>query len=69
MLLAYKLKIGLSHSKKKLFYFLQGKPLKSDENCFLFHLENYYRSQDIYVFVLTFLPCRKNGLTRWRLDL
>ena len=64
MLLAYKLKVGILHSKKKMFYFLQWKPFKSDENCFLFRLENYFRSQDIYVFVLTFWLCRKDSLIR-----
>ena len=31
-------------------------------DCFLFHLESYFPSQDIKVFVMTFWPCRKNDL-------
>ena len=27
---------------------------KNDEKCFLFHLKSSFRSQDIYIFVLTF---------------
>ena len=34
-----------SHLPKKLFCFLQCKPLKNNEKCFLFHLR--FRSQDI----------------------
>ena len=36
-----------SHLPKKLIYLLQWKPLKNDEKCFLFHLKNSPRSQDI----------------------
>ena len=58
------LKVGLSPSKKekKLFYILQWKPFKIDGKCFLFHLWRSFRSQDIYIFVLTFRSCRKNNL-------
>ena len=34
---------------------------KNDEKCFLFHLKSSFRSQDISVFVSTFLPCRKTA--------
>ena len=37
---------------------------KNDEKYFLFHLKSSFRSQDIYVFVLTFWACSKNGLIR-----
>ena len=36
---------------------------KNGEKCF-FHLKNSFCSHDIYVFVMTFWPCRKNGLIR-----
>ena len=39
-------------------------PLKMMKNAFLFHLESSFRSQDIYIFVLTFWSYRKNGLIR-----
>ena len=29
-------------------------PFKNDENCFLFHLESSFVSQDTQIFVLTF---------------
>ena len=35
------------HFPKKLFYFLQWKPFKNDEKCFLFHLKSCSHSQDI----------------------
>ena len=38
--------------------------LKVMKNVFLFHLKSSFRSQDIYVFVMTFSSCRKNGLIR-----
>ena len=45
------LKVGLSSSKKKLFYLIQWKPFKNDEKCFLFHPKSSFRSQDIEIFV------------------
>ena len=54
-----KLKSG-SNLSKKLFYFLQWKPFKSDEKCFLTHLYSSYRSQDIYFFACTLWPCSPN---------
>ena len=59
----FPIKFGLS-PPNKLFYLLQQKPFKNDETYFLFHLESFFRSQGIYIFVLTFWPCRKNGLIR-----
>ena len=50
--------------QKNLCYLLHRNPFKSDEICFLFHLESFFRSQDIKVIVLTFWSCRKNGLIR-----
>ena len=35
---------------------------KNDEKCFSFHLKSSFHSQDIYIFVMTFWPCRKNDL-------
>ena len=52
------LKVRLSTYKKISFYFLQWKPFKNNEKCFLFYL----RSQDIWIFVLTFCSCRRNDL-------
>ena len=49
---------------KKLCYLLHWKPFKNDEKCFLFHLKSSFRSQDIWVFVMTFWSCWKNGLIR-----
>ena len=40
------LNVGLSPSKK-LFYLLQWKPFKNDENCFIFRLKSFFRSHDI----------------------
>ena len=37
---------------------------KNDEKCFLRQVKSSFRSQDIYVFVLTFRVCGKNGLVR-----
>ena len=34
------------------------KPFKTDEKCFLFHVKSYFRSRDIYIFVLTFWSCK-----------
>ena len=53
------IKVGLSPSKKNLFYLLHWKPFKNDEKGFLFHLKSPFRSEDISVFVMTFLSCRK----------
>ena len=39
-------------------------PFKNDEKCFLVHLENSFRSQDIDIFVLTFWSCTKSDLIR-----
>ena len=41
------LKLGPSPSKKNYFYLLQWLPFKIDEKRFLFHLKNFFRSQDI----------------------
>ena len=46
--------------------FVNLMPLKIDEKCFLFHLKSSFRSQDIYIFVLTFWSCRKNCFIRKR---
>ena len=34
------------------------------KNSFLFHLKSFFRSQDIYIFVLTRWSFRKNGLIK-----
>ena len=41
------IKVGLSPSKKNLFYLLQSRPFKNDEKCFLFRLESSFGCQDI----------------------
>ena len=53
------IKVGLSPSKKNLFYLPLWKPFKNDGKGFLFHLKSPFRSVDISVFVMTFLSCRK----------
>ena len=40
-------KVGLSLSKKKMFYLLRWKPFKYDEKCILFHYKISFRSEDI----------------------
>ena len=42
-------------------------PFKNDEKCFLFHVKSSFCSQDIYIFILTFLSLlypQKSGLIR-----
>ena len=61
------LKSDSNHPKKKqkkAFYFLQWSPFKNDEKCFLYHLKSSFRSQDIYIFVMTFWSYRKSSLIR-----
>ena len=41
------LKVGLSSSKTKCLIFFIERPFKNDEKCFLFHLKNFFCSQDI----------------------
>ena len=41
--------------------FVNWKPSKNDEKCFLFHLKSSFCSQDILVFVLTFWSCMKTA--------
>ena len=40
----------------------QLKPLKTNENCFLFHLKSSFCSQDIFNFCLDFLVVSKNSV-------
>ena len=54
-------KLGLSPSKKICVVW---KPFKNDEKCFSFQLKSSFRSQDVWVFVTTFCPFRKNGWIR-----
>ena len=42
-----------SHLPKKIFLFVSMIAL--DEKCFLFHLKNYFRSQNIQIFCLGFM--------------
>ena len=37
------------------------KPFKSDEKCFLFHLNGFISSQDVQVYALTFGSCSKTA--------
>ena len=39
-------------------------PSKNDEKWFSFHFKNFFHSQDIYIFVLTFWSYIKNDLIR-----
>ena len=45
----------------KLAIFDNCKLFKINEKCFLFHLKSSFRSQNIYVFVMTFSSCRKTA--------
>ena len=58
------LTVGLSPSKKKLFYVLQWKYFKNDEKCFIIHLKSPFCSQFIQFLVLTFWSCIKNCLIK-----
>ena len=49
-----KLKVGLLPSKKNCFICVNESPLKKNEKCFLFHLKSSFRSQGIWIVVLTF---------------
>ena len=40
--------------EKNLLYLFHRKRFKNYKKCFLFHLKSSFRSQDIYVFILTF---------------
>ena len=53
-------------NNKKSFHAanIHWKTFKNGEKCFLFHLKSSFRSQDIYVFVMTFWSCMKKGLIR-----
>ena len=53
-----------SHLPRKYVFLLQWQPLKNDEKCFLFHPKSFFRSQDIKIFVLSFLSSGKDGLIR-----
>ena len=58
------LKVGTSRSKKNSFICFNESPWKMTKNVFLFHLRSFFRSQDFYIFVLTFWSCRKKRLIR-----
>ena len=53
--------VGLSPFQKKLFYLLQWRPFKIDENCFLFHVKISFRSKFLSY---PFGHIKKNGLLR-----
>ena len=55
-------KIRILTFQKNGFYLFQWKPFKNDEKSFLFYIKSSFRSQDIYIFVLTFWLC---GKTAW----
>ena len=59
-----RLKVVLSPSKQRSL-FLQWKPFKNDEKCFLFHFKSSFPPQDNSTFVLTFWPCRKSDSIRY----
>ena len=59
------IKITLWLSKKKMFYLLQWKPFKNDENCFLFHPTKALFLFKIFEFLyLLFDHVEKSGLIR-----
>ena len=47
------------HSKVWEYFWHLKKPFKKAKKCFLFHLKSSFRSQDIYIFVLSFWSCKK----------
>ena len=55
-----------SHLPKKVCYLFHWKSFKSDEECFLFHLQRSFCSQDIWAFIMTFWSCNKSDLIRKR---
>ena len=57
-------KVGLSPSKKNCFICFSESRLKMMTKAFYFILKSFFRSQDIYIFVLSFWWCWKNGLIR-----
>ena len=58
------IKVGLSPSKKKLYYLLDWKPVKNDEKYFLFDLKSSFRSPHIFKFLSRLFGRRKNGLIK-----
>ena len=50
----YQNKFDDPHYPKKFCSLVHWKPFKNYEKCFLFYLKSSFRSQDIYVFVMTF---------------
>ena len=62
VLLGFLLKLDSHLPKKKIKNIcFNDRPFKNDAKCFLFHLKSSFRSQDIQVFVLTVLACRKKA--------
>ena len=61
-------KVGLSPSKKNFVICFNDSPTKMIKNAFLLHIKSSFHSQDISVFVLIFLACRKNSLNRKRVN-
>ena len=43
----FHIKVGLSHSKKKILFASRIALEKNDEKCFLFHLKSLFHFQDI----------------------
>ena len=56
----------LKRTLRSEIIFDNWKPFKNDEKCFLFPFKSSLRSQDIYIFVMSFWSCRKNGSIRKR---
>ena len=54
----------LSPSKTNCFICFNESSVKMIKKCFLFHFKNSFRSEDIWIFVLTFCSFRKNSLFR-----
>ena len=62
MKIGFILKSTLTVQKNCVICFLES-PLKMMKNTFYF-IVKAFRTQDIYVFVMTFWSCTKNGLIR-----
>ena len=53
-------KVNVGLFKKNCFNLLRWKLFKTEQKYFLLHLKSYFRSQDIFSFVLPFWSYRKN---------
>ena len=60
----FSFKVGISFSKKVGFIYFNRRPLKMMKNAFYFLIKDLFRSQDILIFVPTFLVIQGISLVR-----